>query len=193
MRLTVQLTTQRRCTDKFSSCALHAAPIATAPLRRMSVRSFCRHTEPSPPFLSPCAGHVSPMQCMAIKGGHPIASHLHQLPCLPLVSHHHRARLYFLPHHRCHLEPCHGMLSECAPGRARCAVRARRADGAVPCGPASLALGRAILGLFSVVVGPWQAERALCLWATLRFWPGGHLKLESSFSIFLRFQFEFKL
>jgi hypothetical protein len=28
-------------------------------------------------------------------------------------------------------------------------------------------------GLFGAVAGPWQAERALCVWATLIFWPSG--------------------
>jgi hypothetical protein len=84
-----------------SSLALHVAPIAAAPLRRMSTCLFCHHAEPSPPILSPGAARVTPMQCTAIKGGDPIASRPLQRPCPPLVSRHRRAHLCFPPCHRC--------------------------------------------------------------------------------------------
>jgi hypothetical protein len=72
-------------------------------------------------------------------------------------------------------EPCHGTRSERAPGRA---------CRSVPCGPVSLAVGHASPGLFGSMARPRQAERALCIWATLGFWPSGRFKLENPFSIF---------
>jgi hypothetical protein len=84
-----------------SSRALHVAPIAVVPLRHASGRSLYLRTEPSPPFLSPGAAHVTPTQCTTIKGGHPVASHPCQRLCLPPVSRHHRARLYFPPRRWC--------------------------------------------------------------------------------------------
>jgi hypothetical protein len=61
-------------------------------------------------------------------------------------------------------------------------------------GPASLAVGHVILGLFGAVAGPWQAERALCVWATLEFRPSGLLKLAKkiifSFGFNLNLNFE---
>jgi hypothetical protein len=53
----------------------------------------------------------------------------------------------------------------------------------MPHGPALLAVGCAILGLFGAVAGPRQAERALCAWATLKVQPTGRFKLENPFSI----------
>jgi hypothetical protein len=61
-------------------------------------------------------------------------------------------------------------------------------------GPASLAVGRVILGLFGAVAGPWQAERTLCMWAALEFRPSGLLKLAKkilfSFGFNLNLKFE---
>jgi hypothetical protein len=68
----VQLTNRRRCTDRiFPSCA-------STPCERTPALLLCCRTEPSPPFLSPCAIRVAPTQGTTIKGGHPIASRLHQ-------------------------------------------------------------------------------------------------------------------
>jgi hypothetical protein len=53
----------------------------------------------------------------------------------------------------------------------RRAVRALRADGAAPRGPASLVVGRVGPGLFGSMAGPQQAERALCMWPRLGFGP----------------------
>jgi hypothetical protein len=90
-------------------------------------------------------------------------------------------------------ELCHGTHPEHILGRARCAVCERRTNRATPRGPASLVVRRTIPGMFGTVVGLRQAKRALCMWAALEFRPCGRLKLEISFSIFFRFQFEFKL
>jgi hypothetical protein len=43
------------------------------------------------------------------------------------------------------------------------------------------------------VAGPWQAEHAQCVWATLGFRRSGWFKFENFFSIFFQFEFEFKL
>jgi hypothetical protein len=61
---------RRRCTNKHSKRALHVAPFAAAPLRRVSTRALlpCR---PVNSFLSLGAAHIASTQCTAIKGGHP--------------------------------------------------------------------------------------------------------------------------
>jgi hypothetical protein len=83
-----------------SSCALHATPIAAAPLCRVSARSLYRRTDLSPPFLSPGAARVAFTQCMTIKGGSPVASRLRQ--CLVRLWYAVTvARLYFSPCCRC--------------------------------------------------------------------------------------------
>jgi hypothetical protein len=55
-----------------NSRALHVAPIAATHLRHVGAPSHYSRAEPSPPFLSPGATRVTPMQCMALKGGHPL-------------------------------------------------------------------------------------------------------------------------
>jgi hypothetical protein len=83
------------------SHALHGARCHCT-LRRVSARSLCHCVDPSPPSLSPwigpCCFHTmrsykrSPLSCLLFTLS---------ASCPPLVSRHHRARLCFLPHHRC--------------------------------------------------------------------------------------------
>jgi hypothetical protein len=86
------------------SCALHGARChcSSVPCERTPALPLCRRTEPSPPSLCPCTG---PRCFHAMRGykRRPPSCLFSMLSasCPPPASRHHRARLYFLPHHRC--------------------------------------------------------------------------------------------
>jgi hypothetical protein len=73
-----------------------------------------------------------------------------------------------------------------APARSPCVMRALRTRLS-HAWAGFISLGRTGPVLFSSVAGSWQAKRALCVWAALRFRPGGQFKLENLFSIFFQF------
>jgi hypothetical protein len=86
------------------SCALHSAHCrcSSASRERMPALPLCRRTEPSPPSLCPCIAS----RCFHAMRGYkrrPPSCLFSMLlaSCPPPASRHHRARLCFLPHHRC--------------------------------------------------------------------------------------------